>query len=147
MPEPPFHGLIPADRLYDPESDMWVLPDDDGDILQIGATSFGIHLAGKIIGFTSKPRGARVETGRGMATVECAKTVIAVHAPVGFELIEGNDTLEENPDLLNRDPYGAGWMARARALDWRKDIGRLVDAKHYRRRIRRVDPDAVIEIA
>jgi len=136
-----FRGAIPHDRLYDPEHDMWVLP-DDGATVTIGATAWGIHLAGKLIGFTSKPRGAQVDVGRSLGTVESAKTVLAVHAPIGFELVEGNEAAEENPDLINRDPYGAGWMVRARPFDLGRDIGRLVDAKHYKRFIRRADPSA-----
>lgn len=142
MAREPFQGRIPDDRLYDPEYDMWAQPDDDGQVLTIGASAWGIYLAGRIIGFTSKPKGASVDTGRGMATVECAKTVIAVHAPVGFDLLEGNETLEENPDLLNRDPYSAGWMARGQAHEWKRDIARLVDARAYKKLIRRIDPQA-----
>lgn len=137
-----FRGAIPNDLLYDPEHDMWVQPDDDGGTVRVGATAWGIHLAGRIIGFTCKPRGARFERGRGLGTVECAKTVIAVHAPLGGELLEGNEAAEENPDLLNRDPYGAGWMALLRPDAWLRDMDRLVDAKAYRRQIRRADPEA-----
>lgn len=136
-----FRGTIPGDRLYDPEHDMWVLPEDDGTII-IGATAYGIHLAGKIIGFTCKPKGANVERGRGMATIECAKTVLAVHAPIGFDLLEANEAAEENPSLLNLDPYGAGWMVRVRPHDWLRDMEALVDGKHYRRGIRRANPMA-----
>lgn len=142
MSREPFRGAIPGDRLYDPEHDMWVLPDEDGSTIRIGATAYGIHLAGKIIGFTSKPRGARFECGRGLGTVESAKTVIAVHAPLGGELLKGNEAAEENPDLLNLDPYGDGWMAIVRPDDWLRDMVRLVDARHYRRLIRRADPEA-----
>lgn len=144
MSREPFHGTVPGDRLYDPEHDMWVRPEDDGDTVRIGATAYGVHLAGKIIAFTAKPHGARVENGRGMGTVECAKTVIAIHAPIGFELLESNEAVEENPDLLNRDPYGAGWMALVRPNDWLHDMGRLVDARTYKRHIRRADPEAEI---
>lgn len=140
-----FHGAVPGDRLYDPEHDMWVLPEDDGETVRIGATAYGIHVAGKIIAFTPKPTGARVEAGRGMGTVECAKTVIAIRAPIRFELLAGNEAAEENPDLLNRDPYGAGWMVVARPDDWLHDMGRLVDARTYKRKIRRIEPEAVIE--
>jgi glycine cleavage system H protein len=133
-----FRGLIPLDRLYHPEHDMWVLPEDDGTII-IGATAYGIHRAGKIIGFTCKPKGACVETGRGMATIECAKTVIAVHAPIAFDLLEANETVEETPGLLNLDPYGAGWMARGQSHDWLRDMNVLLDGKHYRKHIRRAD--------
>ena len=73
---------------------------DDGEVL-IGATSFGIFLAGEIIAFTAKPKGAEVDIGRGMGTVECRKTVLAVHAPISFILLEGNEAAEERPKLVN----------------------------------------------
>lgn len=144
MATTPFQGRIPADRHYDPEYDMWVKAADEG-MIAIGATAFGIHLAGSIIGFTAKPRGARVESGRGLGTVECAKTVLAVHAPVGFELVEANEAAEDNPLVLNRDPYEQGWMVRGRPLDWAADAARLVDAETYIDHIRRIEPAAVIE--
>jgi len=137
-----FRGAIPNDRLYDPEYDMWVLPDEDGRMVTLGATAWGIHLAGKIIGFTSKPRGAQVEAGRSLGTVESAKTVIAIHSPLGCVLVAGNEATEGNPDLLNRDPYGDGWMVKARPEDLARDMSRLIDAKRYKWLIRRADPAA-----
>lgn len=138
MPEP-FRGRIPDGLLYDARHDMWVRV--DGDAVVIGATAFGIHLAGEIIAFTAKPRGAVVARGRGLGTVECAKTVLAVHAPVGFVLTAGNDELEEHPLRLNRDPYAA-WMARGAPTDWAADSAPLLAAQAYREHVKRVDPEA-----
>lgn len=140
MPKPPFRGTLPADRLYDPRHDMWV-QENAGEVL-IGATAFGIHLAGEIIAFTAKPRGAEIGTGRGLGTVECAKTVLAVHAPVAFHLTAANEAAEDRPDLINRDPHGNGWMARGTARDWPRDRAHLVDAATYRRHILALEPDA-----
>ena len=138
MPDP-FRGAIPEGLLYDPEHDMWVRLEEDR--VTIGATAYGIHLAGAIIAFTAKPAGANVERGRSLGTVECAKTVLAVHAPVSFMLAEGNEELEAHPESLNRDPYAA-WMARGGATDWANDRARLVDATAYRAQIRRAEPVA-----
>ena len=69
-----FRGTIPDGLLYDTTYDMWVRR--DGETVTIGATSFGIHLAGEIIAFTPKPNGAEVARGRGLGTVECAKTAL-----------------------------------------------------------------------
>lgn len=138
MPEI-FHGAIPEGFLYDTEHDMWVR--QAGEVVEIGATAFGIHLAGEIIAFTAKPRGARIERGRGLGTIECAKTVLAVHAPVSCVLDCGNDALEERPGLLNRDPYAA-WMVRGQPLDWATECARLVDAAAYRAHVRRIEPRA-----
>ena len=59
-----------------------------------------------------------VMLGRGLGTVESAKTVLALHAPLSFVLTMANDAAEEHPALLNLEPYGSGWMVRGRPLDW-----------------------------
>lgn len=140
----PFTGTIPDDLLYYPEHDMWVreLP---GSELLIGATAFGIHLAGEIIAFTSKPNGAEVARGRGMGTVECRKTLLALHAPLSFVLLEGNEAAEERPGRINRDPYGDGWMARVRPTDWAGERGLLVNAAAYRAQVLKLDPEARLD--
>jgi glycine cleavage system H protein len=114
---------------------------DDGEVL-IGATSFGIFLAGEIIAFTPKPKGAEVDIGRGMGTVECRKTVLAVHAPISFILLEGNEAAEERPRLVNIAPYGEGWMARAQPTRWAEERPLLIDAAAYRRHVLAVEPEA-----
>lgn len=141
MAHTPFSGNIPDDRLYCPGHDMWVQETSTGEVL-IGATSFGIFLAGEIIAFTSKPKGAEVDIGRGMGTVECRKTVLAVHAPISFTLLEGNDDAEERPKLVNNQPYTAGWMARARPSHWENEKSSLVDAASYRQHILKIEPEA-----
>ena len=141
MSRSPFRGAIPDGLLYDPAHDMWVRR--EGGEIVIGATAFGIFLAGEIIGFTAKPKGAVVEQGRGLGTVECAKTVLAMHAPISFVLLEANQTAEERPAIINRDPYVAGWMVRGRPLAWEEERDQLVDATSYRAHVRRIEPRAV----
>jgi glycine cleavage system H protein len=137
-----FHGAIPDGLLYDTTHDMWVRR--EGDDVLIGATSFGIHMAGAIIAFTAKPKGAEIGRGRGLGTIECSKTVLAVHAPIAFVLAEGNDALEARPVLLNLDAYAA-WMVRGTPTDWLADSALLVDAGAYRAHILRIEPEAVFE--
>jgi len=141
MAHQPFSGFIPDDRLYSPRYDMWVAERDDGEVL-IGATSFGIFMAGEIIAFTAKPKGAEIDIGRGMGTVECRKTVLAVHAPISFILLEGNEAAEERPRLVNIAPYGEGWMARAQPTRWAEERPLLIDAAAYRRHVLAVEPEA-----
>ena len=144
MAHTPFSGSIPDDLLYYPDHDMWVRELPGGELL-IGATAFGIHLAGEIIAFTSKPNGAEVARGRGMGTVECRKTVLAVHAPASFVLLEGNEAAEEHPGRINRDPYGEGWMARVRPSAWSAERGLLLDAAAYREQVLKIDPEARLD--
>jgi glycine cleavage system H protein len=138
----PFKGSIPDGLLYDPAHDMWVRR--EGDEVVIGATGYGIYLAGEIIGFTAKPGGAEVSAGRSLGTVECAKTVLAVHSPVSFTLDRANEELEERATSINGDPYGAGWMARGRPAAWERECARLLDAVAYRAHLRARDPLAQI---
>ncbi len=139
-----FRGAIPADRLYDTRHDMWV--QGDGAAVVVGATGFGIFLAGRVVSFTAKPKGAQVERGRGLGTVESAKTVSAVHARLSFVLEESNESAEHSPQLVNDDPYGAGWMARGRPLAWDEESPALVDATDYAAHIRAMDPGAIVEL-
>jgi glycine cleavage system H protein len=141
MAHTPFSGTIPDDRLYCPGYDMWVRELGSDEVL-IGATSFGIFLAGEIIAFTAKPNGAEVEIGRGMGTVECRKTVLAVHAPISFILLEGNESAEERPKCINTAPYSDGWMARARPTNWAAERATLINATGYRQHVLSVEPEA-----
>jgi glycine cleavage system H protein len=136
----PFRGAVPDGLLYDAASDTWLRR--EGEEVVIGATAFGVFLAGEIIAFTGKPRGAEVERTRGLGTVECAKTVLAVHAPVSFVLLEANEAAEERPVAINRDPYGAGWMVRGRPTAWEAERDLLTDAAGYRAHVLRIEPGA-----
>jgi glycine cleavage system H protein len=79
-----------------------------------------------------------------MGTVECRKTVLAVHAPISFVLLAGNEAAEENPRQVNDDPCGAGWMARGRPTRWAEERATLVDVAGYRRHILAIEPEAVV---
>lgn len=139
MPHEAFTGRIPDGLLYDTQYDMWLRR--EGESVVIGITSFGTFLAGEIIAFTGKPKGAEIDTGRGLGTVESRKTVLAVHAPCAFTLQESNEALEERPGPINADPYAA-WLVRGTPRDWATDAGRLVDAAAYRAHVLAVEPEA-----
>lgn len=141
----PFRGRIPADLLYDMHHDMWVRR--DGEEVIVGATAFGIHLAGEIIAFTAKPVGARIERGRGLGTIECAKTVMAVRSPLSLAMTAANEEAESNTRRINRDPYGEGWMVRGLALNPEAEFPVLVDAAAYRAHVLTLDPAASLEDA
>lgn len=141
MAHQPFSGSVPEELLYDTRYDMWVR--QEGDEVLIGITSFGVFLAGQIIAFTGKPKGADVARGRGLGTVESAKTVLAVHAPCSFRLLEVNEALEERPAPINHHPYES-WLVRAEPTDWAQDAAALVDATAYIAHILSVEPEARI---
>lgn len=145
MPRSPFRGSVPGDRLYDPRHDLWVRRDGDNGTVVVGITAFGLFLSGELVAFTAKPRGARVERGRGLGTVESSKTVLAVHAPLSLDVLDINEIAEERPCLVNREPYGAGWLLSGQPLDWDAERAFLVDGSAYIAHIRAQEPAAVIE--
>lgn len=115
------HGYEFPDELhYLVEFDMWARRDPDG-LIRVGATSLGAALAGEIVAFLPKRIGERIERGRSFGAIELFKTIISAKSPVGGELVEPNPLLQRTPTLINRDPYGDGWMARIRAVDWMAD--------------------------
>lgn len=140
----PFRDILPSDLLYDTRRDMWVRRLADGRV-EIGATAFGLFLAGEVIAFTPKPKGAEIDLGRGLGTIETGKTVLAVHCPLSLYLDEYNEAAEESPQRLEQAPYQAGWMIRGRPRDWASEREALMDAASYRAHCLSIEPDAEIE--
>lgn len=140
-----FRDRLPSDRRYDPQREMWVRFCADGSV-EVGATAFGLQLAGQLIAFTPKPRGAEIERGRGLGTIETGKTVLAVHCPVSLRLEVANEDAESNPGLIEHAPYTSGWMIRGTPRNWEDDAVGLVDAAAYRVHCLGLLADAEIEV-
>lgn len=115
---------LPDDLYYLVERHVWARR--DGDLITVGMTDVAQNLAKRIISVTLKEPGKAVKKGRTVATVESGKWVGPVPAPVGGEIVETNGALVARPDVINADPYGAGWVARLRADDWEAESGDLV---------------------
>ena len=114
---------IPEDLLYVIDKHVWARL--DGDLVTVGMTDVAQNLAKSIIAVTPKKPGKTVARGRSIATVESAKWVGPVPAPVTGEIVEVNSALGSSPGLINSDPYGDGWVARLRAADWDAEAGDL----------------------
>jgi glycine cleavage system H protein len=104
---------FPDDLHYDIENQVWARPHGDG-TTTVGITALGIQLAGEIYMCRPKAVGTPVERGRAIAVVELAKSIVSVTCPVAGEVVETNLRLAEEPELVHRDPYGEGWIARLR---------------------------------
>ncbi len=113
----------PEDLFYVIDKHVWARV--DGDLVTVGMTDVAQHLAKSVIAVTPKKPGKTVARGRSIATVESAKWVGPVPAPVTGEIAEVNAALESSPGLINSDPYGAGWVARLRPADWDAEAGDL----------------------
>jgi glycine cleavage system H protein len=115
---PTLHGLpFPAGLLYAPPHNLWLREESDGSVT-LGLSAYGCALYGQIFAFTPKRAGLHIEAERSFGVVEFAKAASSARSPLAGELLEGNLRVQEQPELINRDCYGAGWLVRLRPDDW-----------------------------
>lgn len=104
---------IPEDLYYYIEGKNTVWAKLEGqDVLLVGITDIAQTMAGKVVKVRIKKKGTKVERGKPVATMESGKWAGPVPAPVSGEIIDVNAEVEKNPVLVNRDPYGQGWLVR-----------------------------------
>lgn len=115
----------PDDCYFDLENDMWCRDAGDGR-MQVGVSAFGVKISGNYFYMCRpKPVGTELEQGKTMGVVELSKTVVTIKTPLSGTVVEINGALEDKPELINQDPYGAGWIAVIQASDWEQDRARL----------------------
>lgn len=119
--------VVPDDRLYDVDLNVWVVL--DGDEAVLGMTDIAQSMGGRIVSITWKRPGRQVQRGNPVAVVESAKWVGPFPTPLTGELLEVNRAaFDADSAVANRDPYGAGWMARLRPDRLADERPHLVDA-------------------
>ncbi|MCH2448731.1 MAG: glycine cleavage system protein GcvH [Gracilimonas sp.] len=106
---------IPADLKYTREHE-WIKDNGDG-TATIGITDFAQSELGDIVFVELEPEGTEISKDDTFGTVEAVKTVSDLYAPVDGEIVEVNETLEDEPELVNDDPYGDGWMVKVKLED------------------------------
>ncbi len=116
---------FPDDLHYLVEHQVWARLDSD-DLVTVGISAMGIHVAGEIYMCRPKPVGALVEAGRSMAVVELAKSIVSVKSPVHGSVTQINTRLQTEPELVHLDPYGAGWIVQVRTSQWAVDCKNLL---------------------
>jgi glycine cleavage system H protein len=120
---------IPEDLYYWIDKHVWAR--DDGDeLLTIGVTDPAQHLAARVVAVTTKKVGRTVERGQSVATIESGKWVGPVPSPVNGDIVEVNEALAGDPTLVNRDPYGDGWVVRIKASVWSVQRAELHTGPH-----------------
>lgn len=105
----------PTDLKYTKEHE-WIRDNGDG-TATVGVTDFAQSELGDIVFVEIEPEGFEFEQDEVFGTVEAVKTVSELFAPVGGEILEINDQLEIEPELVNDDPYGDGWMVKISMSD------------------------------
>jgi glycine cleavage system H protein len=93
---------------------------------KIGIDDVGQQMAGKLIFYRPRPKGAMVEQGRAFGTIETAKWVGVLESPLSGTIIEINEAVRKKPALINNDPYGEGWLAVIQASNFEAEKNRLL---------------------
>ncbi|MEA2070944.1 MAG: glycine cleavage system protein H [Asgard group archaeon] len=100
---------------------IWVKKKDNGNVL-IGFDDFGQQLAGKILFVRTIPAGNDRAKGSTIGTIETGKYVGALKCPINGEIIEINPKIKNQPDIINEDPYGEGWIAEIKPSSLEEDL-------------------------
>jgi glycine cleavage system H protein len=117
----------PDDLRYHAEHD-WVRI--EGDTATFGITWYAQDALGEVVFFDPPEVGSTVTKGDSYAEVESVKAVSDVIAPLSGEIVEVNTALGDDPEAINNDPYGAGWMVKVRLSD-SSEADDLLDASTY----------------
>lgn len=119
---------IPDDLLYTKDHE-WVKI--EGDEATVGITEFAQGELGDIVYVEIETEGETIAVGELFGTIEAVKTVSDLFMPMSGEVIEFNEELESEPEIVNSDPYGDGWMIKI-ALSDLSEKASLINAATYR---------------
>lgn len=107
--------------------------------VMVGITDYAQKTLHEIVYVETPAAGSKIKQMVTMGTVESVKAVSEIFAPISGEIIEINKSLAESPELLNKDPYGNGWIAKVRPSNIKNDIENLMNAKQYADYIRKLE--------
>lgn len=120
---------IPSDLRYTSDHEWAKLT--EGNTVRIGITDYAQGSLGDIVFVSVHGLDATVAAGETFGEVESTKSVSDLFAPVGGNIVTRNEALDDNPELLNTDPYGAGWIAEIEIADTAV-LDELLDAEQYK---------------
>jgi glycine cleavage system H protein len=117
----------PSDLKYHPEHDWARI---EGDTATFGITWYAQEQLGEVVFFEPPAVGTEVTKDQPYTEVESVKAVSDVVAPLSGEILEINEALADDPEQINEDPYGGGWMVKVR-LSNVDEVDQLIDASTY----------------
>ncbi len=118
---------VPETLSYTEEHE-WITQPSDG-VVTIGITAYAAEALGDIVYVSLPQEGASVEAGEPCGEAESTKSVSDIYAPVSGEVVAVNGSAEEDPAVLNADPYGEGWLFKIRTTE--DSAGDLLDSQAY----------------
>ena len=120
---------IPSSLLYTEEHEYLKATDEPG-VYLVGITDYAQGELGDVVFLELPEVGASYARMEVFGTIEAVKAVSDLYAPVSGEIIEVNESLDDDPSLVNSDPYGAGWMVRMKVSD-ESELDDLLSAAAY----------------
>jgi len=129
-----FTFRIAADRYYTNEG-LWVKPEDNR--VRIGISDYLQQRSGDVAFIEFKPIGSMVANGEELVVMETIKVNISLSSPVTGRVIELNPAMESSPEIINQDPYAAGWMVVVEAVNLKTVLDTLLDAETYLAKVKR----------
>ena len=124
-------GIYPEDLKYTKEHEWLAV---NGSVGTVGITHYAQSELGDIVYVEVPSKGSPVVAGEEFGTVESVKAVSEIFAPVSGEVLEVNPSLGGSPDVINKDPYGDGWLLKIKLADT-KELEALMSASDYRKYI------------
>lgn len=118
---------IPAELRYTKEHE-WIRV--EGDVAYVGITDYAQSELGEIVFVDINTEGETVNQNEVFGSVEAVKTVSDLNMPVTGEVLEVNETINDQPELVNNDPYGEGWIIKIQVAD-HAELDTLLDATAY----------------
>ncbi len=123
-----FTFKVATDRFYTPEG-VWAKA--DGDQVTIGVSDFFQQRNGDVAFAEVWEEGSAVSVGDEFANIETIKVDVELPCPVSGKIVSVNGTLELEAEVINQDPYGAGWIVVIKATDWPADQAKLMAPEAY----------------
>ena len=115
-------------NLYYTKSDEWLKIEDDTGT--IGITDYAQDQLGDIVYLEKIEKGKKLKQGEALTTIESVKAVSDVNTPVTGEVTEINEKVIEDASIINKDPYGEGWLAKIK-MDNKDELKNLMNAQEY----------------
>ncbi|MGC9330713.1 MAG: glycine cleavage system protein GcvH [Bacteroidales bacterium] len=106
----------------------------DGDEAYVGVSDYAQQQLGDVVFVEVETEGEELNKEEAFGTIEAVKTVSDIYMPVSGEVLEFNEKLEDNPELINKDPYGNGWIIKIK-LSNKAELDDLMDADAYKKEI------------
>jgi len=122
-------GYEVIEGLYYSKEHEWVKV--EGNLCRIGISDYAQKSLHEIVYADLPEMGRRVKRMESMGSVESVKAVAEVFSPIAGEVVEVNRKLSEQPELINKSPYGEGWLAVIKPDSLQADLGELMDASAY----------------